>query len=110
MNEDPMWKYVGQISGVLAITGAVVLILTTIGLAAWQHLSHHHLSSAEVTWASFLTGVLAAGLLSIAYGFILSRNKLGTFRDENKLATIAFWSGLVIAAVAVSGYFVPPTN
>ncbi len=105
-----MWKYVGQISGVLAITGAVVLILTTITLAVWQRLSHHHIPSAEVTWASFLTGVLAAGLLSVVYGWLLYRNKLGTFRDENKLATIAFWSGLAIAAVAASGYFVPPTN
>jgi len=105
-----MWKYVGQISGVLAITGAVILILTTIVLAVWQHIFHHHISSAEITWASFLTGVLAAGLLSMIYGLLLYRNKLGTFRDENKLATIAFWAGLVILVVAFSGYFVPTTK
>jgi hypothetical protein len=107
VNNDTLGTYVGLISGVLAITGAVVLILAAIILTEFRPVFGYHLSSGEVSWISFLAGVEAAGILSLIYGFSLHNGKLSSLKDNNVLATIAFWSGAVIMAVAFAGLVVP---
>jgi hypothetical protein len=106
-DDDPLWIYVGQISGVLTIFGAIVVIITTIAVALFRPLFHYHLNSTDVSWISFVSGVEAAGALSVAYGFLLAGNKLGAFKDEGKLASIAFFSGAFLMLVAVAGFIVP---
>lgn len=106
-DDDPLWIYVGQISGVLTIFGAIIVIIVAIVIALFKPVFHYHLSSTDVSWISFVSGVEAAGVLSVAYGFLLAGNKLGAFKDEGKLASIAFFSGAVIVLVAVAGFIVP---
>jgi hypothetical protein len=105
VNDDPILTYVGLISGVLAIAGAVVLILVAIALTSLRHV--FHLSSSEISWISFLAGVEVAGIISLIYGLSLHNGKLSSLKDNNVLATIAFWSGGVLMAVALAGFVVP---
>lgn len=106
---DALWKYVGQISGVLSICGAVVVIITAIVLTEINRIFHDHITTAEVTWASFLAGVEVAGAISIAYGIALNRKKAGG-GDENRQAFIAFFSGIALIIVATAGFTVPTSG
>lgn len=106
---DALWKYVGQISGVLSICGAVVVIITAIVLTEINRIFRDHITTAEVTWASFLAGVEVAGAISIAYGIALNRKKAGG-GDENRQAFIAFFSGIALIIVATAGFTVPTSG
>jgi hypothetical protein len=106
---EALWKYVGQISGVLSICGAVIVIVTALVLTEVNRFCHTHFSSAEITWVSFLAGVGVAGLISAIYGVGLNRKIVGG-GDQNKQAFIAVLSGLVLMAVAGLGVAVPTSS
>jgi hypothetical protein len=103
--DDALWVYVGQISGVLTVCGAVIVIIVAIVLTLVR--PEDHFTSTEDTWISFLSGVGAAGIISLVYGALLFKDKLGAFKDEGKLAVIAFWFGLGIIIVALAGLIIP---
>ena len=85
-NQDPLWVYVGQISGVITIFGAVVVVIAVIFVVSLRSAFKWHITSAEVTWISFLAGVFASGIVSLVYGIQLFRRKLSVFRDQGKLS------------------------
>jgi cytochrome bd-type quinol oxidase subunit 2 len=99
---ESFWKYVEQISGVLTISGAFVVILTALVMTESNHIGHTHFSSAEITWASFVVGVGFAGLMSFVYGLRLN-GKLFGGGDHNSLASLSCLCGLVLMIVAGFG-------
>lgn len=106
---EAFWKYVGLISGILTICGAVVVILTALALSGFNHFGHSHISSVEITWISFLAGVGAAGVISVAYGVSWNHKIVGG-GDQNKQAFIGVISGVILILVAALGVAVPATN
>lgn len=106
---EALWKYVGLISGILSICGAVVVILTALALTGFNHFGHADFSSAEITWISFLAGVGTAGIVSLVYG-IWWNSKLAGGGDQNKQAFIGVISGVILIIVAGLGVAVPATS
>lgn len=110
---NALLKYVEQISGVLAICGAVVVVIVAIILTELNRICHFHIKSAEITWASFVAGLAAAGLVSIVYGVTLSGIPgigASAGNRDNRLAANAIFFGIFMVSVAMLGFFVPATS
>jgi NADH:ubiquinone oxidoreductase subunit 6 (subunit J) len=109
---DALQRYVANISGILGVCGAAVVIATVIIMTEVSRKSHNHINSAEITWAGFLSGVVAAGLISVLYGIYLTK-KVAPSMPENRnnlQATIAFIFGVFLMAISIAGFFVPAAS
>jgi hypothetical protein len=110
---DALEKYVAQISGVITICGAVVVVMTAIILTELNRAFHYHMTGAEITWASFVAGVAASGLISVVYGFALSGipGSAAQVRNrDNRQAAIAFIFGSFLIVLAILGFLIPATG
>jgi hypothetical protein len=109
---DALQRYVANISGILGICGAAVVAVTIIILTEISRKTHYHIASAEITWAGFLSGIVAAGLISLSYGIYLYR-KVPFSSEENRnnrQGMIAFFFGAFLMLISIVGLFIPASS